>query len=140
MLNYEGKGYITKKGYHRVFVGGRTGRLRFVHDLVWEHHNGPIPDGFVVHHLNEAKADNRLENLALVSFLWHKRHHSPYFREVDDGWEHQCRVCKAWKPATEQHWYFHKQRGWLMYGQCRPCRVRVVVERKRERRRLVTGK
>jgi hypothetical protein len=46
------------------------------HRLVWEREVGPIPEGFVVHHKNEDKADNRLENLALFETnSAHSEHH-----------------------------------------------------------------
>lgn len=33
------------------------------HILVWEAANGPVPDGYQIHHKNGIKDDNRLENL-----------------------------------------------------------------------------
>lgn len=42
------------------------------HRLVWEQAHGPIPDGWVVHHLNGDKADNRIENLFAVSQEGHR--------------------------------------------------------------------
>ena len=38
-----------------------------VHRLVWTAFNGPIPEGLQINHLNENKADNRLENLSLCT-------------------------------------------------------------------------
>lgn len=35
--------------------------------MVWELHNGPIPDGLVVDHLNGVRTDDRIENLQLVT-------------------------------------------------------------------------
>lgn len=39
----------------------------YVHRLVWEAFNGPIPEGMQVNHINEDKTDNRLDNLNLLS-------------------------------------------------------------------------
>lgn len=36
------------------------------HRFVWEMHNGPIPTGLEIDHINHIKDDNRIENLRLV--------------------------------------------------------------------------
>jgi hypothetical protein len=38
-----------------------------IHRVVWETFKGPIPEGFVVDHINDDKSDNRLENLQLLT-------------------------------------------------------------------------
>lgn len=65
--------YMDKAGYVRVYANGTE---RKQHDLVWEAANGPIPPGFDVHHKNEDKADNRLENLELVEHGKHSAAHT----------------------------------------------------------------
>ena len=42
-----------------------------LHRVVWEHYNGPVPDGFHIHHVNNDRADNRLENLECLSSREH---------------------------------------------------------------------
>jgi len=41
----------------------------------WEKINGPIPVGYVIHHINEDYRDDRLENLCLMTRAEHTRHH-----------------------------------------------------------------
>lgn len=50
---------------------------RYAHHLVWEEVNGPIPEGYVIHHKNENPEDNRVENLELVTPIEHNRLHYP---------------------------------------------------------------
>jgi hypothetical protein len=52
-------GYKEASGYRRVKVDGV---LYFAHRLVWMWHHGSDP-GPYLDHLNEDKADNRIENL-----------------------------------------------------------------------------
>ena len=59
--------WINRCGYYLVSLrkeGKKTGFL--VSRLVYEAFNGPIPEGMQVNHINENKADNRLENLNLM--------------------------------------------------------------------------
>ena len=37
------------------------------HRIVWEKHNGPIPKGMQIDHINRVRDDNRIENLRLVT-------------------------------------------------------------------------
>jgi hypothetical protein len=42
-------------------------RMIRMHNVIWEHHNGPIPDGMTVDHANRDTLDNRLSNLRLAT-------------------------------------------------------------------------
>jgi len=48
-------------------------RYQAEHIVVWEKANGELPEGWVIHHLNGVRDDNRLENLAAMP----RKHHSP---------------------------------------------------------------
>ena len=69
---YSGRGYIMaqKPTHSRANKGGYV----MEHILIWEEsHHQPLPQGWVVHHLNRIKTDNRPKNLLAMS----KRGHSP---------------------------------------------------------------
>ena len=54
-----------------------------VHRLVWEQHNGKIPEGYMIHHINGDKKDNRIENLMMVTPKEHgKLHRKPNRKRV----------------------------------------------------------
>lgn len=50
-----------KTGYYL----NSTIRMR-IHRYVWEFYNGPIPDGYCVHHIDHDKGNNNIENLSLM--------------------------------------------------------------------------
>ena len=56
-------------GYRRVrlYNVNKKYKYYYVHRLVWEAFMGSIPEGLQINHLNENKADNRLENLSLCT-------------------------------------------------------------------------
>lgn len=59
--SWKGGRHQRRDGYVEILVAPYTRRLE--HLVVWEQAHGPIPKGYVVHHLNGVKDDNRLENL-----------------------------------------------------------------------------
>lgn len=118
---------ITAKGYRRLY-DGVSKRLRMEHDLVWERTHGPIPAGFVVHHVNHDKLDNRIENLELLDPLTHKRHHSGCEKRNGIWWK-PCRKCSVMKPVTE--YYAHQD--WIS-AWCKACQIANAVRNKRKRR------
>jgi hypothetical protein len=71
---------ITSSGYIRVYrpehhKAAPKGGYVLEHILVWEEaHNKRLPDGWVVHHINGIKTDNRPSNL----FAMPRTKHSPW--------------------------------------------------------------
>lgn len=72
----------TKHGYRLV----TTDRGRMLeHRVVMEEHIGrPLRADEVVHHINGKKADNRIENLEIMSIADHTAHHSPISWNPDE--------------------------------------------------------
>lgn len=69
--NWKGGIKIAADGYKYIYQGNRNYVAE--HRLIWKKKHGKLPDGYVVHHLNGEKCDNRIENLQAIS----RKHHSP---------------------------------------------------------------
>ena len=57
-------GSTNSEGYRQVQVDGT--RL-LEHRIIYEMHNGSIPEGMQIDHINGVKDDNRIENLRVVT-------------------------------------------------------------------------
>lgn len=70
-----------KNDYDSTSFGGRT---IHIHRLIWlkAHNFEKIPRGFVIHHINGNKKDNRIENLELLSEGEHRRKHLPVWNKL----------------------------------------------------------
>lgn len=69
-------GMRVKSNYmqlHGDYIETSTDQL--VHRLVYEHFNGSIPNGYIIHHKDGNKLNNRIENLQLMSSKEHRVEH-----------------------------------------------------------------
>lgn len=59
--------------YFRCFK--RELGVDYLHRKVWEKFNGPIPEGYEVHHRDEDTTNNDISNLEMITFEEHKSKH-----------------------------------------------------------------
>ena len=69
---------LLAKNKDRYKWVSKSGKVILVHRLMWEENYGKIPEGMVVHHINENKKDNRLCNLKLITHKEHRRIHKRF--------------------------------------------------------------
>lgn len=71
-----------------------------LHRTVWKYHNGDIPKGFHVHHIDGNRHNNSIDNLELLSAHEHEVLHGS-----DDERKKKCQknIKKAIDAATEWH-------------------------------------
>jgi hypothetical protein len=91
-----------------------------LHILVWVAANGPVPDGWHVHHLNHNRADNRLVNLQARPAFTHRSYHATVPSQARNAV-----LVKARDQASEWHrsklgreW--HRQQATQVYARREP--------------------
>ena len=75
-------GTANSGGYIQIMVNGKS---YVAHQMIWVYHNGDMPKGLEIDHINRQRGDNRLDNLRLVThqenhfnrsktkgYAWHK--------------------------------------------------------------------
>lgn len=92
-------GASIRNGYKRVRCGGKW--LNH-HVLIWEHFNGPIPEGMEIDHIDRNRGNNAPSNLRLVTRSQNSRNKAPH---------------KNNKSGIKGV-YWHKHREYW-YGQCK---------------------
>ncbi len=79
---YDGKKFTLKRtGYYALSSRERT----LMHRYVWETERSKIPPGYDIHHINNDRADNRIENLECLSKAEHTRKYSPHNNQYTKG-------------------------------------------------------
>ena len=111
------KKYIVAGGYVQLYFP-ETKQKIYEHRFVMEKHLGRVLKRYEwIHHINENKTDNRIENLQLMSPAVHRKTHAKYKGCVECGdrqrpakTEHLCSRCyhrdwekKRYKNRTQEY-------------------------------------
>jgi hypothetical protein len=79
---YDNKKFtLRSNGYFSLTTDDRA----LMHRYVWEKEIGKIPDGWDIHHKNNIKSDNRIENLECLPKSEHTRKYSPHNNQYTKG-------------------------------------------------------
>lgn len=79
---YGGKKFTLRdNGYYALTTNKRT----LMHRYVYEKEIGKIPKGYDIHHINEKKYDNRIENLKCLPKSEHTKLYSPHNNQYTKG-------------------------------------------------------
>lgn len=65
--------FSSSNGYPTIFINGKNVLL---HRYVWEINNGPIPNGYEIHHKDKNRLNYNLSNLELIKIKDHHRKHA----------------------------------------------------------------
>lgn len=68
--------YVTSSGYYcvKVKVDGVWKKVRYSR-YIWELYNGPIPEGYDVHHIDHDKTNDDISNLTILPKCDHNSYH-----------------------------------------------------------------
>ena len=123
---FNGKNYWKDKssGYYR----NAQVKPHSLHRKVWIYHNGEIPKGLVIDHIDRNKDNNEIENLRLATYsenirniddevLEKKRAHINNIRELAKEW-HKSEEGRKWHSEMAKKIYEKRQPRVLVCAHC----------------------
>lgn len=123
-----GAGSVTKRGYRRI---RKDGKLVYEHRLVMERHLGrKLRADEHVHHKDEIKLNNVVDNFEVLNSAEHSRAHAT-FRNATHK---ECSVCRVTQPRSE----FYKELNpkWdPNHSRCKTCCRTMAREYQARKRR-----
>lgn len=103
-------------GYYFQHKGKR------LHRAVWEYFNGEVPEGYHVHHIDEDRSNNDIENLSLMPGLAHMRSHADSEERRENGRRAiriAIEIAPEWHKSNEgRAWHSkHAKEVWAKHGE-----------------------
>lgn len=101
----------AKTGYYLANKPTHCGKRERLHCYVWRYFNGPIPDGYHIHHKDENKGNNEIDNLACVPVSEHTSYHSKKYsathkEEIKKRLDASRRLASEWHRSQEgREWH-----------------------------------
>lgn len=101
--------YPESVSHTTYFRCGANGPM--YHRDIWEFHNGPIPDGMIVHHIDENPSNNNISNLQIMTQAEHNKLHAEtrsdeYVRRNKEVMDKIRPLTNAWRRSeVGQKWY-----------------------------------
>lgn len=109
-IHFERKFYLHKASGYWISCDYSKERPRIrAHQWIWINHHGPIPKGYHLHHKNEDKSDNRIENLELIEASRHFKHH--YYKDPSRAVHSKESIDKI-RPLTKKWHASEEGKAW----------------------------
>jgi predicted RNA-binding Zn-ribbon protein involved in translation (DUF1610 family) len=97
---YKGYNISISEGYYKFTNGPNLGRP--LHCIIWEEYNGSVPEGHVIHHKDEIKLHNDIENLECLTWSEHSKLHN-LGKRVSEATKKRISKSKKGKKISEEH-------------------------------------
>ena len=78
---FDGRKYYLHKN-QRYFKCSIAKKNTYLHRMVWTYHNGNIPNGLVIDHIDRNKSNNQIENLRLVDWKTNRDNIDDKYKEI----------------------------------------------------------
>lgn len=105
-----------KTGYYLATKPTYNGRRERLHCYVWRYFNGLLPMGYHVHHMDENKGHNDIENLACIFGCTHSKYHSlkyasGHMEAIAENLARRARPKASEWHKSEEGRQWHRKRG-----------------------------
>ena len=110
------KYYKANDGYYKL---SRSCGATCMHRDVWEYHNGQIIKGYDIHHKDENRSNNKIENLESLTRKEHRAKHLLSGIAVWSKEQHSKKSTNQWKNKVSKiHICKNCEKEYSSFGQC----------------------